>query len=248
MKAEQIVLHSVIGMLPVWHNRGDRMHMKNRSHHGLVIVQSGRYLYWQGEHKVPSDPYHVIYLPKGGVYESRCTKEDCSLVVNFECNLNTARLDHFSVSCGPELVMLSKRIGAERNALRRMSLMYELLARLAENKSSDSNGMRVIRRGVEYLESNFDDPELNMTKVAQHAAVSAVYFRKCFTEAYGIPPLRYVQQLRMNKAQQLLCEQRLTVEQVALACGYKSVYSFSNAFHRWVGLSPTGYAHAQRNI
>ncbi|MDD6683941.1 MAG: AraC family transcriptional regulator [Clostridiales bacterium] len=87
-----------------------------------------------------------------------------------------------------------------------------------------------------------------MSDAARQAAVSEVYFRKCFTETYGISPLRYVQQLRMKKAQQLLCEGRRTVEQIALECGYKSVYSFSNAFHRLTGFSPTGYARANKEI
>lgn len=246
MQLDNIVLYHVKPTRFVWHGRGDRVNMHNREQHGIVIVQSGSYLYTAGEERVISDPEHVIFLPKGASYVSRCLQEDCSLLINFDCNLQNEPLCNFCLRTDAEIVSLARRIGNESSNLRRMSLLYELLARILD--SNMKRGSSIIRRGVEYLDTHFDHPELKMSDAARQAAVSEVYFRKCFTETYGISPLRYVQQLRMKKAQQLLCEGRRTVEQIALECGYKGVYSFSNAFHRLTGFSPTGYARANKEI
>jgi AraC-like DNA-binding protein len=77
--------------------------------------------------------------------------------------------------------------------------------------------------------------------VAQLAAechVSRSVFARRFETTIGVPPLRYVTELRMHLAIQLLTQERVPIEAVALRLGYTSQAAFSRAFKRVIGTPP----------
>ena len=83
------------------------------------------------------------------------------------------------------------------------------------------------------------DPGRNWS-VAEMAAVMGVsrsVFAERFHEAAGESPLRYVTQVRMRRAADLLAR-RMTVDEVAARLGYGSHSAFSRAFKRMYGHPP----------
>lgn len=58
---------------------------------------------------------------------------------------------------------------------------------------------------------------------------------------HGTTPARVVEQLRMAQAQRLLAESRHPIEVIADQIGYASAFSFSTAFKRAVGMSPSRF-------
>ena len=77
--------------------------------------------------------------------------------------------------------------------------------------------------------------------VAQLAAechVSRSVFARRFETTIGVPPLRYATELRMHLAKQLLTQESVPIEAVALRLGYTSQAAFSRAFKRVIGTSP----------
>ena len=72
--------------------------------------------------------------------------------------------------------------------------------------------------------------------------MSTVYFRKTFTEVMGLSPIAYVQRLRMEKAKEMLRSDYGTLTELSLSLGYPSLYDFSRAFKKHVGVAPSKYA------
>lgn len=247
MNLRDVMIYRLHEVVPVRRVRNEIFRMQRRPWHGFVAVSSGSYVYTQGNRRVPSDVQHFIYLPKGATYELKCLEDDLSYVVNFECNASESELQSFPVDAGAEISRRVREMAAMSDPLRRMSMLYEVMSMVAASYGGTA-AYRMIRPGVAYLDDRIGDPDLSIDAAARCAGLSTVYFRKLFAAHYGVSPLRYVQQLRMNRARRLLCERELTVEQVALACGYHSVYSFSNAFHRITGTSPTGYIRENSRI
>lgn len=247
MNLRDMVIYQLHEVVPVRRVRNEIFRMQDRPWHGFVAVSSGSYVYTQGGRRIPSDVTHFIYLPKGATYELKCIEDDLSYVVNFECNVCEPALQSFPVDSGSEVSRRVREMAAQADPLRRMAMLYEVMS-MAAASHGGAPSYRMIQPGVAFLDARFGDPELNIDAAAQCAGLSTVYFRKLFAENYGVSPFRYVQQLRMAQARRLLCERELTVEQVALACGYRSVYSFSNAFHRITGVSPTGYIRENSRI
>jgi len=56
---------------------------------------------------------------------------------------------------------------------------------------------------------------------------------------------RYMKRVQIHRARNLLVEGRLTVGEVGAACGFASVFAFSRAFRRAVGVSPRAYRRQQ---
>ena len=85
-------------------------------------------------------------------------------------------------------------------------------------------------------------------QLAKAAALSrSAYFQR-FTRAVGMPPMEYLLAWRMAIAKDILDRQDLVIEKVAERVGYSSASTFSTAFTRYVGRSPSGYARERRQV
>lgn len=85
-------------------------------------------------------------------------------------------------------------------------------------------------------------------QLAKVAALSrSAYFQR-FTRAVGMPPMEYLLAWRMALAKDILDRQHLVIEKVAARVGYSSASTFSTAFTRYVGRSPSGYARERRQV
>ncbi|NLO83954.1 MAG: helix-turn-helix transcriptional regulator [Clostridiales bacterium] len=79
--------------------------------------------------------------------------------------------------------------------------------------------------------------------LADMAAISRMpveTFRKRFTSELGIPPLGYLQFLKMERAKRLL-RTGMSVRQTGIEIGMPDPYHFSKQFKHIVGMSPTAY-------
>ena len=63
--------------------------------------------------------------------------------------------------------------------------------------------------------------------------------QRAFLHHFGMSPKQYVIKLRTHKALQLLVENRLSVKQVAYACGFADEKYFSRAFKSKYGYPPS---------
>ena len=88
------------------------------------------------------------------------------------------------------------------------------------------------------------DRAWTVADLAAVAALSRSAFHDRFTRTVGVAPMEYLLGWRMEIARQLLRHGRLPVADVAERVGYGSVSTFSVAFSRRVGLSPSRYVRA----
>ena len=69
------------------------------------------------------------------------------------------------------------------------------------------------------------------------AAMSPYHFLRCFRDATGEPPARWVQRRRVERAKALL-RGPMPLAQIAFACGFASQSHFGEVFRHHVGASP----------
>lgn len=81
-------------------------------------------------------------------------------------------------------------------------------------------------------------------ELAKAAALSRSTFFERFTRTVGVPPMEYLLAWRMQIAKDLLKREALAVTEVAERVGYGSTSTFSVAFSRHVGQSPSRYARS----
>ena len=102
-----------------------------------------------------------------------------------------------------------------------------------------------ISPAISYIQKNWNDPQLSVSKVAEQAFISEVYFRKLFRREMGVSPKRYIIDLRMQNAISLLDSGYFSMQEVADQCGYADYKYFSVEFKRYIGCTPSEYAIRQ---
>lgn len=80
-----------------------------------------------------------------------------------------------------------------------------------------------------------------VAQLAKEAALSRSAFFERFTRTVGVAPMEYLVAWRMAMAKNLLREKEIGVAEVAQRVGYSTGSTFSVAFARHVGMSPTRY-------
>lgn len=92
-----------------------------------------------------------------------------------------------------------------------------------------------------WLAEHIADPQLNIDSFAESMGYGRTTFYKKIKRITGTTPNDYIRSLRMNKAAELLKDDRLTVAEVGYQVGIGDPYYFSKSFKSFFGVSPTKY-------
>jgi len=122
------------------------------------------------------------------------------------------------------------------NALERALLLANDVRLDRQNNVTDPRLVGVI----DLMHRTFARP-WTLDQLAATAHLSPSRFAHLFREQLGLPPLRYVEALRLQRAKQLLEQTGLRVGQVAAEVGYDDAFYFSRRFRRLTGRSPRAY-------
>lgn len=85
-----------------------------------------------------------------------------------------------------------------------------------------------------------------VASLAQRLAVSRATLAARFSARVGTPPMRYLAEWRMSLASEQLADPAATVAAVGRRVGYESPFTFSVAFKRRYGVSPSDYRRTAR--
>ena len=94
-----------------------------------------------------------------------------------------------------------------------------------------------LRRARDHADRSFDSP-VDLGEMARVAGLSKYHFLRLFKATYGLTPMEYVSQRRIERAQDLLRATNLTVTEVCMLVGFSSLGSFSSRFRSLVGENP----------
>ncbi|WP_299047627.1 GlxA family transcriptional regulator [uncultured Tateyamaria sp.] len=112
-----------------------------------------------------------------------------------------------------------------------------------------SHGQRLSRRArpdmahgklgmaLQIMENNLEDP-LRPDEIAQLIELSTRQLERLFAKHLGVSPKRHYLQLRLEKARGLLRQTSLSVTDICVACGFRSLSHFSKSYRGTFGLSP----------
>jgi len=104
---------------------------------------------------------------------------------------------------------------------------------LVAARSEDSRMARV----ESWVRRHLDGP-LRVDEMALAAGQSLRSFHRHFRAAYGVTPNQYVQLKRVERAQELLRDSSLSVDEIVAKLGVTDVTSFRRLFRRELGLTP----------
>jgi AraC-like DNA-binding protein len=95
----------------------------------------------------------------------------------------------------------------------------------------------LVRQATVILEQQLET-DVDLQQLATSLGVSYDGFRHAFKRHTGLAPHQYLQELRVNRAKELLYGTELAVKDIAAALGFADPYYFSRAFRKTTGMSP----------
>lgn len=111
-----------------------------------------------------------------------------------------------------------------------------------DRKKSHNNAQKL--KIIDYVQASYLNPNLNLAMVADLFNLSEVYLSLFFKEQTGVNFSDYLENIRLEKAKELLCGTNLTVNEISLKVGYNTSNTFSRAFKRINGVSAGAYKNA----
>ena len=120
------------------------------------------------------------------------------------------------------------------------------IARSFEGQSRRSReaGAEYVERAADYIRSHFQE-DLTVSKLALYVGLNRSYLTTVFQNTLHVSPQQFLMRFRMERASQLLLEGTLSVGEVARSCGYPDPLTFSKAFKRTLGVTPSQYQRGQ---
>ena len=231
------------------------VHCRDRKRWAVVLKRSGKTYYTAGGRQILSDSLHPVILPKGCVYSWRCVEQGECLLIEFDALQEHEQLLSFTVTDSSFIVNTFLKI--QKNLpvltaeakLENIHRLYGLLLQLIKTAPKEyvpREKQQLLRPAMDYIAENYYLPDITNDRLAQLCGISTVYFRKSFETVFGVSPIRYVHDVRIGKAKDLLFSDYGSIRQVAESVGYNSLYHFSKMFKHYTGLSPTQYARQSR--
>lgn len=156
----------------------------------------------------------------------------------------------FQCGCGEELKqivysMLKHRKYTAANEYFLEGLLYTFFGTLKENmeiagNAGENDGNLYVRKAVEFIQNNYADP-VRVKDIADYVGVNRSYLYTLFQDNLQLSPKEYLTNFRLTRAAELLQLTDLSVETVAMSCGYQDALGFSKIFKAKMGITPSAY-------
>lgn len=156
----------------------------------------------------------------------------------------------YQCTCGEELEriifsMLEKCNYTAANEYLLVGLLYQFFSVLAEHiqieadKKGDHDNL-YIRKAVEYIQNHYFYP-MQVKEIADYIGINRSYLYTLFKNNLKVSPKDYLTNFRITRAAQLLEITELSIESIAMSCGYVDALGFSKVFKAKMGVTPSGY-------
>lgn len=100
---------------------------------------------------------------------------------------------------------------------------------------------RIIDQAKEYINEHFADEDISLNETAAYVNLSPSHFSSVFSKETGKSFIRYLTDLRMSKAREMLKCTDMLISDISMAVGYKDSHYFSYLFKKAHSCSPMQY-------
>lgn len=123
------------------------------------------------------------------------------------------------------------------------SLLWRVFSQLATDAISPGNSWNLPSPADDlrfYLDMHYAENFL-LRDVIDDMGYHHVYLARLFKERYGISPKKYLSDLKLRKACNLLATTKLPINLISASLGFEDQLVFSRKFHNTYGMSPSEY-------
>ncbi|MBQ8510428.1 MAG: helix-turn-helix transcriptional regulator [Clostridia bacterium] len=233
--------------------------VRHRQTSGLIYVLTGQASYTFGSRTFSVKADDIFYLAQGDSYSIHLKPGRYTFIhINFVLTDSCRSAFHSDIcmgDCRSQYLALFQRLESIYKAKEPLHLtdcritLYNImmmLLRSPQRTYMPSSKFQPLHNAVKYMEQNYASPTLTIGEISQSTGLCEGYMRRLFKAYHRVSPSRYLQNLRLSHAKDLLLSTTLSISDVAEQCGFSSTYYFSEAFRRHFGISPTAWRDTNR--
>lgn len=221
-----------------------KLYIKNREYtveagQGFLIPHEVKALYTADR----NDPWSYFWLHIGGarlaeIWTKAGLSED-----------NPVFVSDVDSSPMPELYRdISEKRDRELYCISKLFEIMDHVTSTSVNRqlSRPNTQLDFVQRIIHIIQIKYSEP-LQVTQIAELCGLNRSYMSRIFKDATGSSIQEYLMDYRMKKANRLLKETGESVQTISNLVGYKDIFTFSKAYKKVFGNSPSIYRAEQKN-
>ncbi len=224
---------------------------------GFILDGKGDFKF-QGK-TVTVEKGDIIFVPMGSTYVSHWSGNNGALYISahfsFEAHGVFSRNKNIEIQKVRfeddfNLINKFKKMheayhGEKIAQLTALSIFYEILGAVYPKLSYTKTNLmdKRIENAVTHIEKHFTE-NVSVEQLAKLSNMSIAHFHKCFKAQVGCSAITYKHNLCIRKAQILLTESDLSIEEISGIVGFNSSIYFREIFKKKTGTSPNEYRKA----
>ena len=145
--------------------------------------------------------------------------------------------DVFSDTFAPYTMMNTSDIDEQNHFIK--EAYQRVFKYLIAHKQSRSS--QVAHEALSCMHENLSNPDFNMTDLSKKLLVNQTYLRKMFKSETGMTISEYLTKIRMDRASELIKEDKWKLAVISESVGYRDPGYFSKCFKQYFGVSPSDF-------
>ena len=229
-------------------NRGVIKSKAPRHSDCFVVYLLGQAEYIFCDYKLKISEGDAFFLAKDSVYDINVKEVSKYVCIDFDFQ-NTGEI-RASEKFGKASIELNNKflkylhvkLGSKReNMPLAMSTLYDIYYECCKRSNSVYGKHNEFDKVLNFILENYTDPEISLERIVTSTGNSEITVRRMFKSILHTTPIKYINNLRFEKAKRMLEESNLSVSQIAFLAGFTDAFYFSRAFKKEFGLSPLSY-------
>lgn len=203
----------------------------------LFYVPRRQTCYFQADH---NDPWQYFWIGLAGSNASQLIKASNLSNKNFLHQVQNTQFFNTLKKIYDSLNKQNSLLNNIQIASLTYQLFYYLISEFPNHPSTNKLSKNDhYKNAITYLEKNYTDPNCNIVELCNRLSVSRSFLYSIFRKNTKLSPQKYLMRLRMEAAKKELQNTNSNLKEIAHKVGYGDEFTFSKAFKRYSGVSPT---------
>lgn len=231
---------SVIGVENVFWN-AETLDIAPREYSALAFRIKGEAIITNKGENFEINTNDILYLPQNMPYKAEYTDTEI-LVIHFKTLIDDKRIEVYTLKNCEEVYKLfmqahnlwkNKELGYE---VFEMSILYKILGKIFEGETKTKLPKHFLK-AVSLINSKFTDSSISISQICKEVGIGETVFRQLFKTHFQKSPLRYITELRLEQARNLIsCG--VSIEMSAIESGFNDPKYFSRVVKKQFGCTP----------
>lgn len=184
----------------------------------------------------PDNPWEFIFL----LFRGEHVRKYYELITNKAGKVLDLPLKHNAVQTLFELYNRT-RYGRMLHPFLGSESAYRFLCQLCQTvMHSKENYSKRTEAAIKIMETRYHELE-GVIEIAETLGISTNHFSREFRRETGIPPIRFLTNIRLRQSARMLQETSLPIREIAALCGFTSGNYYTKIFRKYMNVTPNDF-------